>query len=155
MYGFTPTITFDDHQLLIVGYTVDTYGHNDAYKIPVATFMASIDQQHNRDTPTIRIKQTAANHYNTALVLGSSVPVVAGGDDTDSTPTADIKMYDNSNNSWKKIGSLSSARSSVAVATVYNNAIIIIGGYIKGDTVTNRESSSMTLVELGQAELLH
>ena len=93
MYGFTPTITFDDHQLLTVGYTVDTYGHTDAYKIPVATFMASINQQHNRDRPTKWTKLTAANHYNyTALVLGSSVPVVAGGDDTDSTPTADIKM---------------------------------------------------------------
>ena len=64
-------------------------------------------------------------------------------------------MYDNSNKSWKKIGSLSSARSGVAVAAVYNNAIIIIGGCTKGDTTANAEPSSVTVVELGQAELLH
>ena len=64
-------------------------------------------------------------------------------------------MYDNSNKSWKKIGSLSSARTSVAVAAIYNNAIIIIGGYTKEGSVVNAESSSLTVVELGQAELLH
>ena len=51
--------------------------------------------------------------------------------------------------------SLSSARSSVAVAAVYNNAIIIIGGCTKGDTTANAKSSSVTVVELGQAKLLH
>ena len=78
--------------------------------------------------------------------------VVGGEDRTATIPTADIKMYDNSNKSWKKIGSLSSARSSVAVAAVYNNAIVVIGGCTKGDT---SESSSLTVMELGQAELLH
>ena len=63
-------------------------------------------------------------------------------------------MYDNSNKSWKKIGSLSSARSDVAVAVVHNNAIIIIGGYTEGGMV-NAKSSSVTVVGLGQAELLH
>ena len=69
-----------------------------------------------------------------------------------SAATADIKMYDNSNKSWKKTGSLSSTRSCAAVAAVYNNAIIIIAGFTKGGS--NAESSSVTVVELGQAELL-
>ena len=46
-------------------------------------------------------------------------------------------MYDNSNKPWKNIGSLTSARSAVAVAAVYNNVIIIIGGWPKGDTIAN------------------
>ena len=79
--------------------------------------------------------------------------MVVGGEDTTATiPTADIKMYDISNKSWKKIGSLSSARSRVAVAAVYNNAIVVIGGCTKGN---DAKSSSLTVVELGQAELLH
>ena len=57
--------------------------------------------------------------------------------------------------SWKKIGSLSSARSRVAVAAVYNNVIIVIGGCTRSDTLANVRSSSLTVVELGQAELLH
>ena len=154
MYGCRPTIS-DDH-LLIVGYgSAAIKSSNAAYKIPVANITASIDQQHNSDTPTNWTELTAADHWATALVPSSSLPVVVGGEDKIDTPTADIKMHDNSNKSWKKIGSLSSARSSVAVAAVYNNAIVVIGGCTKGDTVANRKSSSLTVMELGQAELLH
>ena len=151
MCVFTPTIS-DDH-LLIVGY----YGAGMiAYKIPVANITTSNDQQHNNDTPTKWIELTASDHWYTALVPSSSPPVVIGGQDkTGTIPTVDIKMYDNSNKSWKKIGSLTSARFYAAVAAVYNNAIIIIGGSTKGGSMTNCKSSSVTMVELGQAELLH
>ena len=153
MYAFTPTITSDDH-LLIVGHDGAGKHHNSAHKIPITDVTASIDQQHNRDIPTKWTELTAADHWFTALVPSSmslSTPMVVGGHDGGTT--ADIKVYDNK--SWKKIGSLSSARSQVAVAAVYNNAIIIIGGYTNGDGIANRESSSVTVVELGQVELLH
>ena len=55
---------------------------------------------------------------------------------------------------WKKIGSLSSARSSAAVTAVYNNAVIAIGGYTNAGNMANTMATSMTTVELGQAELL-
>ena len=93
---------------------------------------------------------TTADHYHTALVPSSSSPIVVGGHDINGTPTTDIKMYDNSNKSWKKIGSLSSARSHVAIAAVYNNAIIIIGGCTKGESNDSTISSSLTSVKLGQ-----
>ena len=148
MHGFTPTISSD--HLLIVGYSGTDTVYKGAYKIPAANITASIDQY------TKWTKLTAADHDCTALVPSSSPPVVVGGEDTTGTiPTADIKMYDNSKKSWKKIGSLSSARSRVAVAAVYNNAIVVIGGCTKGDTPANRNLSSLTIVELGQAELLH
>ena len=152
IYNFGPTIS-DDH-LLIVGFAGAGGRHNGAYKIPVVNITASVSQKHNRDIPTKWTELTAADHYYTALIPSSFPPVVVGGrDHTDDggASTADIKIYDNSNKSWKKIGSLSSARSTVAVATVYNNAIIIIGGC----TMANAKSSSLTVVELGQAELLH
>ena len=155
MFSFTP-IVYDDH-LLIVGYGDAALKlNNSAYKIPVATITASCDQQHNSDTRTKWTELTVADYWHTALVPSSSPPVMVGGQDTTGIiPTADIKMYDNSNKSWKKIGSLSSARSAVAVAAVYNNAIIIIGGCTKGGSMDNAKSSSVTVVELGQAELLH
>ena len=153
MCTFTPIVS-DDH-LLIVGYVgASRVRYNSAYKIPVATITASYNQQHNSDTPTKWSKLTSADHRYTALIASSSPPVVVGGEDTTGTSTA-VKMYDNSNKSWKKIGSLSSARSDVAVAAVYNNAIIIIGGCTKGGSVANAISSSVTVVELGQAELIH
>ena len=157
MYAFTPIVS-DDH-LFIVGYgDADLYEWNSAYKIPVANIIASIGQNYIGDTPYKWIELTAADHWHTALVPSLCPPVVVGGQDRSDkggTPTADIKMYDNSNKSWKKIGSLSSARFRVAVAAVYNNAIIIIGGYTKGGSMANAKSSSVTVVELGQAELLH
>ena len=154
MGGFTPTITSDNHLLIVGYYAKDTYGRNGAYKIPVANITASIDQ-HNSDTPTKWTELTAADHWFTALVPSSSPPVVVGGEDEDDITTADINMYDNSNKSWKKIGSLSSVRCDVAVAAVYNNAIIVIGGYSKGGSKAKAKSSCVTVVELGQAELLH
>ena len=155
MYGFRSTIS--DGHLLIVGYHgADMRGYKSAYKIPVANVTASIYQQHNRDTPIKWTELTTTDHWDTALVPSSSPPVVVGGEDkTGLLPTVDIKMYDNSNKSWKKIGSLLSARSCVDVAAVYNNAIVVIGGCTNGGTVANRKSSSLTLVELEQAELLH
>ena len=152
MYGFIPTVS--DDNLLIVGFTgLDKRSYNGAYKLPVANVTVSIDQPHNSDTPTKWTKLTKADHWCTDIIPSSSPPVVVGGHDT--IPTVDIKMHDNSNKSWKKIGSLSFARSMVAIAAVYNNAIIIIGGCTKVDTLANARSSSVTVVELGQAELLH
>ena len=160
MYGFTPIVS--DIHLLIVGYySIDQCYYNGAYKIPIANIIASIDQQHNSDAPTKWTEVIAADHFYTALVPSSSPPVVVGGrdhSDKGAMPTGDIKMYDSSNKylkPWKKIGSLSFARFDVAVAAVYDNAIIIIGGCTKGGKgVTNAKSSSVTVVELGQAELL-
>ena len=155
MWGFTPTIS-DDHLLIVCYGGADMKHYQGAYKMPVADITASIDRQHNSNTPTKWTKLTADDHFETALVPSSSPPVVVGGQDTTGTiPTAYIKMYDNSNKSWKKIGSLTSARTSAAVAAVYNNAIIIVGGCAKAGSMANAKSSSITVVEMGQAELLH
>ena len=83
--------------------------------------------------------------------------MVVGGKDHSNkggASTADIKMYNNSNKSWKKIGSLSPARCGIAVAAVHNNAIIVIGGFTKGGTIDNAKSSSLHVAVMGQAELL-
>ena len=152
MYGFMPTM-YCDH-LIIVGYNGANVNICDTYKIPVVN-ITSIDTQDNKDRFTKWTKLTGNNPYRTALVPSSSPPVIVGGKDTTYIPTADIKMYDNSNKSWKKIGSLSSARCGVTVAAVNDNAIIVIGGYTTGGDRGRRESSSLKLVELGRAELFH
>jgi len=154
MAGITPIIT-DDH-LLIVGYIAANLAqYTCAYKIPVDDITRSGDQQQTSDTPTKWITMTDATHWFTALVPSSSPPVVVGGDDQSGTTTSDIKMYNDSSKSWKNISSLSSARGGVAIAAVNNNAIIVVGGYNKGGSMDNRRSSSLTTVELGQAQLIH
>ena len=155
MFAMTPTITSADH-LFIMSYAgADMNSYKSAYTIPVASITASTDQQHSSNTQTKWSELTVVDYYNAAPVSSPYPPVVAGGEDTTGkTSTADIKIYDHSDKSWKKLGSLSSARTRAAAAAVYNNAIIIIGGCTKADTVTNAKSSSLKTVELGQAELL-
>ena len=155
MYGFSPTIS-DDH--LLIGRHNPSETCKQFYKIPVTNITALTYQNHNSDTPTKWTELTLPTHWYTDLIPNTSPPVVVGGEDIDTAgtmPTADIKMYDNSNKSWKKIGSLSSARSRVALAAVYNNAIVVIGGCTKADTLANARSSSLTVVELGQADMFH
>ena len=153
MANFTPIIT-NDH-LLIVGYTTANNRRvTKANKIPVDDITRSGDQQQTSDTSTKWITITNDTHWSTALVPSSSPPVVVGGSDQSGTTTSDIKIYDDSSKSWKNISSLSSARSQVAIAAVNNNAIVVIGGYTKGDSVDNRHSSSVATVELGQVQLI-
>ena len=145
MFFFTPTIS-DDH-MLIVGYSgADRKSKTDAYKLPVASIIASNGQGYG--------KLTKATHFYTALVPSSSPPVVVGGwNQSEKTPTPDIMMYNSSDNSWQKIGSLPSPRCFVTVALVHkNSAVIVIGGCTRGDNKVNRDSSSLKVVELGRAE---
>ena len=148
MYGFTPIIS--DDYMLVVGYDDrDGKPNKGVYRLPVATITTSIDGKHNSATSSRWTELTAVAHSQTALVPGSSPPVIVGGwNHSDKTSTADIKMYDNSDHLWRSVGLLSSARSLVGVAVVDNNAIVVIGGSTKGNRA-DRKSSSLTVVELG------
>jgi len=93
-------------------------------------------------------KLTATTHFGIAPVSGSSPPVVVGGRGKGRDgriSTAVISMYDNCNKSWMNVGSLSSVRSHVAIVTVHDNAIIVIGGCTKGKTKADRKLSSLTV----------
>ena len=157
MWGFIPTIS--DDNLLIVGYDdADMKAVVNAYKIPVAHVTVLTDKQHNRsmDTHSKWTELTANNHWCTTLIPNSSPPVIVGGQDRGGTQTtADIKMYNYSSRSWEKIESLSFGRTCVGVSTVNDNAIVIIGGCTKGGSTAKCKSSSLRVVELGQAELIH
>ena len=157
LYQFIPTIS-DDH-LLIVGYgDADRKVKKGAYKLPVANITASIEEQHKVTSSTSSrwTELTEPTHFFTGLVPNSSPPVIVGGwNRNDKTSTADIKIYDSSDHSWRKVGSLSSAKLHPGVAAIDNNAVIIIGGCTRGNVKDDRKSSSLTVVELGQTELLH
>lgn len=154
MYGFMPTIT--DGNLLIVGYSDgEKKRDRSVYKMPVADIVALDNQYQSRTTTTKWTELDVATHWGASLVPGSSPPMIIGGEDTTNATTADIKIYNDPSKSWKSIKSLTSARSYAAVAAISSNSIIVIGGCTKGGSGTNWNSSSLKLVELGQAELLN
>ena len=161
MWNFTPVIS--DEHMLIVGFKDEKMCDDaNAWKIRINDIIVSINQESNSNALIKWTKLTSPDHWvaATCILPSSSAPVLFGGRDHSSkggASTEDIKMYDNSIKSWKKIGhgSLKSARCTAAAVAVYDNAIIIIGGCTKGDSLNNRETSSVKIVELGQAELCH
>ena len=149
MWAFVPMI-YDDC-LFIVGHDIALMlGSNAAYKISLAS-ITSKQQQPNK-TRSRWTKITPTTYWDTAVFSISSPPVVVGGHNKDCTiPIADIKMYDQSTQQWNVIASLSSARSQVAVAPIASNAVVAIGGCTQGGMLASALSSSLAIVELGQA----
>lgn len=152
MFGIKATIA-NNHMYIVSYGGADRKRYSGAYMLPVSDILTFDDRKQSTAKWT---ELTATTHYHTALVSGSFPPIVVGGKNHSSKGNAStdkIKMYDSTNGVWKTIGLLSFAKSSVAVASVYDNAIIVIGGCTKGDSTADVKSSSIRKVELGQVEL--
>ena len=145
-------IISDGNLLFVEYYERNLLSTAGGYKIPVADITSPVK------TNTAWSKLTPLSSIDVAIVPNSSPPVVIGGhmwspqnankdiNLRNSDTTANIQMYDDSSKSWKKIDSLSFARTCTVVAAVGNNAIVVIGGCTDA-------SLGITTVELGQAEL--
>ena len=154
MFNIKPIIS--DGNLLIVEYYKSQFTVARAgYKIPVADIISAVEKHANW------VQVTPTSNVDVALVPNSSPPLIIGGhmcrpQDLNKDPkvrmydtTANIEMYDDSCKRWKKIDSLTFARTCTEVAAVGNNAIIVIGGCTDAN---NFASSAVATVELGQAE---
>ena len=149
MWHIKPIIIGD--YITIVEYGTATNCNNGCYQIPVQDIMSSLDQPLSTVAVTSQWKKLSpAPHWKIVAVPYSNPPVIIGGCNADSSvPTSDVSVYDSSNNSWRKMGSLTSARMHLGVSLINNNTIIIIGGTTKGGSVEAGMSSSLTLVEIG------
>ena len=148
MWAMSLTVSGDD--LYIVGYTQAKGRSASVYRIPV---VAIVEQEFylNDDDSLIDnwVKLHSAPHHDTALIPGSNPPVIVGGN-FHGAATKDISVYCPSENCWKTCGSLSSPRINVAVTTVHDDSIIVIGGNTQGTTVELAMESTLTTVELGK-----
>ena len=88
--------------------------------------------------------------YNVSPVPNSSPLLIIGGRD-DRLTTVDIRIYDIARETWITVDSLTRARSSAVVAMFSDNAIVVMGGHTNACDVN---SSSLSLVQMGQVELL-
>ena len=153
MYALQLTIFSDE--IIVVGYVnAGIQFDRHVYKLPVAHLTTTPAGQ-IQHALTKWIKLTPTTHKGSYLVNGLFPLTVVGGLDTNHATTADIMMYDASAENWKKVDSLSFARSRVGVAAINNNAIIVIGGCTtKNQFVDDIMLSSLTVVELGQVEAI-
>ena len=141
MWNIKPTIAGE--HLLIVGYTHAGGRNKGSYQLPVSTITSSSDQVASQWE-----ELSYAPHYNTTTVSSSNPPLIIGGD-VKGVPTSDISLYDTSKKSWIQVDNLTTARSSVGVATINSNTIIVVGGNTKGGSVEGAKSSSLPIVEIG------
>ena len=149
-----PSLTTSDDLLYIVGYNRATGRTNAAYQLPVDTITSSAAQLTSNQTAHWT-KLPPAPHYDTAIIPNSCPPVIIGGHDIQGVPTVDIRVLDVPNNSWKKIASLTTARSSTAIVSINHDSILVIGGNTGGRNPTEVIAHSTTRVEKGTVRLCH
>ena len=150
MWAMSLTISSD--KVYIVGYTQAKGRSASVYQLPVT---AILEQGfYSNESPTeYWVKLRSAPHHDTALVPGSDPPVIVGGN-SHGLGTNDICVYSPSENCWKTCALLTSPRINVAVASVYDDSIIVVGGNTKGKTVELAMESTLTTVELGKLKSL-
>ena len=139
--------TCGDH-IFIVGYhNSSRVKENGIFRIAISAVI--IRMLKARRWRVIWDQLTPTAYWGTSPVPNSYTPLIIGGCDNQQT-TADIQMYDATSKEWKKVDSLTSARSSPGVAMVGDNAIIAIGGNSGAQDL----ELPTRLVEMGQVELL-
>ncbi|XP_065905278.1 influenza virus NS1A-binding protein homolog B-like isoform X2 [Dysidea avara] len=152
MNSFTPIISGE--YFMIIGYWVETMAiDNSVFQISVSDIVQLISGSNAKPDPWTQLTSVVHYGFRVAPVLSCCQPVVLGGYQ-DTLSTSDIKIYDFSDHKWKVIGSLSFARCAAGVVAVNDNAIIVIGGCVRGHSRPDAMSSSLITVELGQAELI-
>ena len=90
-----------------------------------------------------------APHYNTALLPQLYPPVIIGGNDIQGVPTSDVAILDITNNTWNRIALLPTPRSYVAVVSIRQSSIIIIGATKGGKGIRANKASCVRTVEKG------
>ena len=146
-----PSLTISDNLLYIVGYDRAIGRTNAAYKLSIDIITSPADQLNSNHWTRLPL----APHGHTAIVPNTSPPVIIGGHDKQSVPTADIRVLNVPNNSWKKIASLTSPRACTAVVPINLDSILVIGGIIGGRDVKEAMKHSITRVEKGSVRLCH
>ena len=144
---WTVSLTISGDKLLIVGYNQAKGRSTSVYQLPVKSLLKQ--QQH---TDLLKwVKLSSAPHHGAALVPRSNPPVIIGGN-FHGCATTNISVYNTSKNCWTNHSSLSSPRINLAVASIYNDTIIVFGGHTCGVNVEAATESSLTIVEIGKVE---
>ena len=121
-----PSLTIYDDKLYIVGYEKPNGTRSSAaHKVSVDMVTSSAAQLTSNQTAHWT-KLPPAPHYYTAIIPNSCPPTIISGCDIQGVPTDDIRVLDVPNNSWKKIASLTSARSDTAIVPINHDSILVI-----------------------------
>ena len=150
---WAPSLTIFNDILYIVGYSRATDMANAAYEVSVDMVTLSAAQLTSNQTAHWT-KLPPAPHYSTAIIPNSCPPTIIGGKNY-GVKTDDIRVLDVPNSSWKKIASLTTARSATAVVPINHDSILVIGGTTGGRGIEGAKAHSISTVEKGTVRLCH
>ena len=154
MWNIKPVIS--GNNIIIVGYSEAGGRSSGHYQITIDEIISSLDQP--LSTGTKWKEMLHATHYDTVTVPHSNPPLIIGGfshANQGAVRTSDVSMYDVSKNSWRKVDSLTNARSNVGVALINDHSIIVIGGSTGGGGIEGAMASCLTTVEIGNIVVNH
>ena len=147
MWSIKATISGDN--IIVIGYNDGKAGSKNCYQIPTEELILLPHHSTSPGAVLLQWKElSAATHFKTTTIPYSNPPVIIGGG-KGNIPTSDVSLYDMHNNSWRKVDSITSARTSVGVSLINSNTIIVIGGYTEGGSLEAAMASSLTTVEIG------
>ena len=152
MWALRPTVSGD--HLTIVGYNGDegTYATHCRISLEeiIPGCLPATHQGHSTSDVSAGWKKLSpSSYYDTVTLPNSFPPIIIGGGDDNFAPTSDINLFDVSKNTWRKVGSLTSARDSVGVASLNSNSIIVIGGASGGVGIEGAKKTCLATVEVG------
>ena len=147
---WTVSLTVSSNKLLIAGYTQVKGRSASVYQLPVMSLLEE-PLYMNQMPKHSWAKLCSTPHHDAALVPHSNPPVIVGGNFR-GNPTSDISVYSALENCWRNRAFLTSPRINVAVATIYTDTIIVIGGHTIGANAKAAMESSLVTVEMGKVE---
>ena len=148
---FAMQLVVFEEELYICGYNDNISAFRNVYRILMLALL--LDQQIHIGQQNSAWIEEAMVPFSRVGVASTHPPMIAGGS-FNSKLSSDVFILDAESHAWKKVASLTSPRSSVAIATINNTTIMVIGGYSKGGSVEAAAESSLTTVELGEASEL-
>ena len=152
MWSLSLTIS-NDTLYIVRSYIVNGNTTRAAYAVSVDMIISSAAQLTSNQTAHWT-KLPLAPRFDTAIIPNCSPPVIIGGK-IQGVPTVDIRVLDVLNNSWKKIASLTTARSATAVVLINHGSILVIRGTTGGRGPKEATAHSTNRVEKGTIRLCH
>jgi len=149
-----PSLTISGDLLYIVGYSRASDRSSAAYQLPVDMIISSAAQLLTSNQTADWTKLPSTPHFDMAILPNSCPPVIIGGV-VKGVLTVDIRVLDVSDNSWKKIASLTTARASTTVVPINHDSILVIGGFTGGRGHKEAKANAITTVEKGTVRLCH
>ena len=135
--------------VFIVGYNHADSTSKNAYSMHFS-FLKPSENATRFDDPSYYWVPLPNAPYGRAGLTSTSTHLVIAGGSKSSKLTSDVFSFNIYQNTWKKIGTLTSPRASATICTINDSTIMLVGGYSRGGSIEASYESALATVEMGR-----